>query len=140
MTEENRGRSFDALAKGLARGGVSRGKALKLMGAALLGGMLASAPTVAGAKPKANKCNHDKQCPAGTTCVSNVCVTPTAPNTGPNLLRCVCQDGTQIDTCASLDCGSGIEQDAICVPLCAPRGGLSATGCLPDDPSCVSQP
>jgi hypothetical protein len=43
MTEDTRGRSFDALAKGLASGDVSRGKALKLVGAALL-----SIPTVAG--------------------------------------------------------------------------------------------
>ncbi len=40
----NREGSFDELAKGLAAGTVSRGKALRLMGAALVGGVLASLP------------------------------------------------------------------------------------------------
>jgi hypothetical protein len=136
MTEETRGRSFDALAKGLASGDVSRGKALKLMGAALLGGLLASTPTLAEAKPKDNKCINDKQCPAGTTCVNNVCVT----RTGPNRISCYCQDGTQIDTCTSADCASGIEQDQVCNPLCASHGGLEATGCLIYHPQCYVSP
>jgi hypothetical protein len=40
----NREGSFDELAKGLAAGTLSRGKALRLMGAALVGGALASVP------------------------------------------------------------------------------------------------
>jgi hypothetical protein len=39
--------SFDALAKGLANGSISRGRAIKLMGTALLGGVLASIPGLA---------------------------------------------------------------------------------------------
>ena len=39
--------SFDELAKGLADGGVSRRRALQLIGQALLGGVLASIPGVA---------------------------------------------------------------------------------------------
>jgi hypothetical protein len=39
--------SFDELAKGLASGRVSRGKALRLVGGALLGAALASVPGVA---------------------------------------------------------------------------------------------
>jgi hypothetical protein len=39
--------SFDDLAMGLAEGTLSRRKALRLMGAALAGGMLASVPGVA---------------------------------------------------------------------------------------------
>ena len=42
MTEQTHERSLDELARGLASGTLSRGKALKLMGAALLGGTLAS--------------------------------------------------------------------------------------------------
>src|SRR5215217_8614775 len=38
MTEEDRASSFDELARGLASGSLTRGKALKLMGAALVGG------------------------------------------------------------------------------------------------------
>lgn len=57
--------SFDALAKGLANGTVSRGKALRLMGAALAGGALASIPGVAwAAKPS---------CPSGVTCKGQCC-------------------------------------------------------------------
>jgi hypothetical protein len=140
MTEGTRGRSFDALAKGLASGDVSRGKALKLMGAALLGGLLASIPTVAGAKPKANKCIKDKQCPAGTTCVSGVCVN------APNVLYCSCQDGTQLDTCTSLDCGSdfvpGSGSDQVCASLCGARhGGGSTNFCIANNyPQCGAVP
>ena len=53
--------SFDELAIGLSSGSVSRRKALKLMGAALLGGTLGSLGGVAAAdelcKPDGKKCN-----------------------------------------------------------------------------------
>ena len=39
--------SFDALTKGLANGSISRGRAIKLMGTALLGGVLVSIPGMA---------------------------------------------------------------------------------------------
>jgi hypothetical protein len=42
MSPEARDHSFDELARGLASGSISRGKAIRLMGAALLGGSLAS--------------------------------------------------------------------------------------------------
>jgi hypothetical protein len=38
MSPEARERSFDELARGLASGSVTRGKALRLLGAALVGG------------------------------------------------------------------------------------------------------
>ena len=50
MSPEARGRSFDELARGLASGEVSRAKALRLMGAALVGGVVASVPRVAAAQ------------------------------------------------------------------------------------------
>lgn len=56
--------SFDELAKGLASGTVSRGKALRMVGGALLGAALASVPGVALAD---DDCS---QCPEGTTCVT----------------------------------------------------------------------
>jgi hypothetical protein len=62
MTKEAGERSFDELASGLASGDVSRGKALKLMGAALVGGLLASIPGMAGAAPKC------PGCPVGCRC------------------------------------------------------------------------
>ena len=54
MSPEARERSFDDLARGLASGSISRGKALRLMGAALVGGGLASIPRVAAAATCAN--------------------------------------------------------------------------------------
>ena len=53
MTKEAGERSFDELASGLASGTLSRGKALRLMGAALVGSVLAFIPGVAEA---ANPC------------------------------------------------------------------------------------
>ncbi|WP_178119042.1 hypothetical protein [Pseudomonas akapageensis] len=58
---------------------------------------------------------------------------------GPNLQRCICQDGTTLDICAQVDCDSGPAQDAICAPACEGRGGEAATGCIPDDPQCAAQ-
>jgi len=61
MARERTGASsFDELAVGLSSGKLSRGKALRLMGAALVGGALASIPGIAEAAPKP-KC---PDCPA----------------------------------------------------------------------------
>jgi hypothetical protein len=54
MSPEAREHSLDELARGLASGNLSRGKALKLLGAALVGGTLASLPGVAWAAPEGN--------------------------------------------------------------------------------------
>jgi hypothetical protein len=80
----NKDQSFDNLAKGLAEERVSRGKALKLVGAAILGGLLASIPGVALAapqtcvtcvcgtgrpcNPKSSTCAELREFPVGTTC------------------------------------------------------------------------
>ena len=52
MARDKGASSFDELAIGLSNGTLSRGKALRLMGAALVGGALASIPGIAWAKPK----------------------------------------------------------------------------------------
>ncbi len=51
----NREGSFYELAKGLPSGNFSRGKALKIMGAALVGGALAAFPGAAWSKQKLDK-------------------------------------------------------------------------------------
>jgi hypothetical protein len=89
MARERTGASsFDELAVGLSSGTLSRGKALKLVGAALVGGLLASLPGIAQAAPEAcqplrkecgrNCCTLDavccgkgakaRCCPANSTC------------------------------------------------------------------------
>src|SRR5215208_973392 len=67
MAPEARERSFDALATGLASGSISRGRALKLMGAALLGGALSFIPKVAEAAPL-RKCDRAGECQNGSCC------------------------------------------------------------------------
>jgi hypothetical protein len=91
-TATTRERSFDELAKGLADGKLSRRKAVRMLGGALLGGALASIPGVAWAAkpascppgvPKCGKnccpdvtfaCAQGKcACPAGTTRIGSTC-------------------------------------------------------------------
>jgi hypothetical protein len=67
MARDKGASSFDELAIGLASGKLSRGKAIRLMGAALVGGVLASVPGVAwAAKPLGYK-----GCPIAGTCRVN---------------------------------------------------------------------
>jgi hypothetical protein len=83
MSPEARDHSFDELTRGLASGTISRGKALRLMGAAFVGGALASIPGIASAKhinkPRklpgkspGKKCTEDSQCQS-EVCVEGVC-------------------------------------------------------------------
>jgi len=66
MARETRERSFDELARALASGSLSRGKALRLMGGLLVGSALASLPGVAWA--------DDDRCPEGQTRCGERCV------------------------------------------------------------------
>jgi len=76
MTGEAREHSFDELTRGLASGSISRGKALKLMGAALVGGTLGSlGMREAGAdlcKRAGKRCKKNSQCCSGN-CVNSTC-------------------------------------------------------------------
>jgi hypothetical protein len=71
MSPEARERSFDELARGLASGNVTRGKALRLMGAAVVGGVLASVPRVAAAQ---------EVCPSASACCSCKYAEPDNPD------------------------------------------------------------
>ena len=66
MSQETANRTFDELARALASGSISRGKALRLMGGLLVGGALASVPGVAWA--------GDDRCPEGQTRCGDRCV------------------------------------------------------------------
>ena len=89
-------RSFDALAKGLAAGSVSRRKALRLMGGAVLGGLLASIPGVALAAP----CPRTRIRCAGQCCAEGV---TTCQGTGRNK---TCGPLPVANPCAGAYCGT----------------------------------
>ena len=78
---------FDELARGLADGSITRGKALRLMGAALVGGTLGSlgigeaAGDPPGCKRIGKHCTRDPQCCGSLVCVSGTCQTPTTTTT-----------------------------------------------------------
>src|SRR5919112_1578990 len=78
---------FDDLARGLADGTLTRGRALRLMGAALVGGSLASlgireaSADPPGCKRLGKNCTRDTQCCAGLVCPSGTCQTPTTTTT-----------------------------------------------------------
>src|SRR5215216_3063011 len=78
---------FDELARGLADGSLTRGKALRLMGAALVGGTLGSlgigeaAADRPGCKRAGKNCTRDTQCCGSLVCVSGTCQTPTTTTT-----------------------------------------------------------
>jgi hypothetical protein len=122
MSPEARDRSFDELTRGLASGTLSRGKALRLMGAALVGGALASIPGIASAKPKpaGAKCNHNHQCASGQ-CVDRVCGSggPTCTPSCPADCDCVVDRVSGLPACV-LSCNVSPCQDATDCNECFP--------------------
>jgi hypothetical protein len=124
MSPEARERSFDELARELASGSLSRRKALRLMGAALVGGALASIPGIASAAPKpkpaGRKCKEDSQCQTGV-CVNGVCggFVEKCHNC-PADCACVVDEGGNI---RCIDCSGG---------LCALRSASSCADCGSD--------
>jgi Dickkopf N-terminal cysteine-rich region len=117
MARETRESSFDELARGLASGSVSRAKALRLMGAALVGGTLGSLGIGEAAadnlcKPLDKKCRKDAQCCTGLSCQNGTCA-PCTSNGG------TCSAN---DQCCSRNCSNG---------FCCPSGrvGLSNGTC-----------
>src|SRR5215212_1248590 len=78
---------FDDLARGLADGTLTRGKALRLMGAALVGGTLASlgireaAGDPPGCKREGKHCTRTDQCCGSLVCLSGTCQTQTTTPT-----------------------------------------------------------
>ncbi len=148
--------SFDELTKGLASGSVSRRKVLRMMGGALVGGLLASIPGVALAQGKPAPCPSGKKCgrnccphasfvcsrgkcacPTGTTSCGGQCVDPTIFQTDPsNCGSCgnVCAGGKtcQAGGCAcpagQTDCG-GVCRDLATDELnCGICGSACGTG------------
>jgi hypothetical protein len=117
--------SLDELAKGLATGTLSRGKAIRWMGGALLGAALASVPGVAWA----NDCRRlGRECRRDSQCCSGNCV-----RRGDDKV-CGCPEGQTRcnDRCVNLDrnenhcgeCFNPCEEGQECV-----GGGCEGGGC-----------
>jgi hypothetical protein len=106
----------------MASGTLSRGRALKLMGAALLGGTLASLGIrEAAADPSCGGgCKRDgKTCRYDRTCCSQWC----ADGICAKMSRFTCQCPTAtLGSCARGICGSPAVQ-AACTNFCASHGG-----------------
>jgi hypothetical protein len=113
MSPEARERSFDELASGLASGTLSRGKALRLLGAALLGGALAFTPKVAEAA--LHKCDSAGECPKGGSCCAGTCCGvpgepgpscfPAASSCGKGRVATICADTEEFGTSCLAGCG-----------------------------------
>jgi hypothetical protein len=121
---------FDDLARGLADGSITRGKALKLMGAALVGGTLASlglggvAAAAPHCKPNGHHCTSHTHCcsgnctnrvcqagcPSGTTACGNGCVTNCTNGQLLNTTTCQCE-------AATCTYGQSCQGDSSCVCL-----------------------
>jgi hypothetical protein len=141
VSKDARDRSLDELAKGLASGTLSRRKALHLMGAALLGGALASVPGVALAAPKpgsgrggggksacAKYCQSlfgantpaEQQCVSEGTAGTGPCFS-CSPTTGcgPNFQKPTCTGAGQSYNCSTCQCecpGGSIACGGGCCP------------------------
>ena len=132
MSPEARESSFDELTRGLASGSISRGKALRLMGAAVVGGALASlgigeaAADPPGCKRNGKKCKNGNQC-CSLNCSGGTCAAACVSNGGS------CSTGGT--PCCSGNCKGGT-----CVESCIPPNAIR---CDPNNPtaacSCTSQ-
>jgi hypothetical protein len=140
---------FDELARGLADGSLTRGKALRLMGAALVGGTLGSlgireaGADRPGCKRAGKHCTRTDQCCGSLVCVSGTCQTPTTtttetPTTTTSTTTCSgLPNGASCNT--STDCCSGNCSNGFCCE--SGRVGLSNGTCAtPCGPSCDAGP
>ena len=115
------GRSFDELARGLAEGTMPRRRALRLLGAALVGTVMASMPAIAQAapcRPGQFQCGR-KCCPEGARCMRGDCLCPAGQN--------LCPAGTLqgIDTCCPEGFGCCVitgAQGEVISSICCPGG------------------
>jgi hypothetical protein len=143
MSEPTGEHSLDELAKGLATGTLSRGKAIRWMGGALLGAALASVPGVAWA----NDCRRlGRACRRDSQCCSRNCI-----RQGDDKV-CGCPEGRTPcnDRCVNLDrnenhCGSCFNRcqtgETCADGTCCPNSRVCGTGtsltCCAEGQECV---
>jgi hypothetical protein len=140
--EETRNRYFDELARGLAEGNVTRGKALRLMGAAVVGGALASlgireaAADPPGCKRNGKNCTKDKVCCSGN-CEGGTCSDP-CPSGTVELSNGTCAKpcGTEPGQC---NCGSGCFGANSGGGYCADIPSSSQSPCETDDQCTIGE-
>jgi hypothetical protein len=91
VSQQTSNQSFDELASGLASGTLSRGKALRLMAAALLGGALSFTPKVAEAEAihPPHKCNSAGVCTEGSCCGGTCCGVEDLGTTPAQFVSCL---------------------------------------------------
>ena len=142
MATQTTERSLDELAKGLATGTLSRGKAIRWMGGALLGAALASLPGMAWAddcRRLGRECRRDSQC-CSRNCVRwgdhKVCGCPEGKTRCG--VRCVNLDRNERH-CGS--CGNRCDAGEQCVRgECqggCPPGETVCTGCACETVACI---
>jgi hypothetical protein len=133
MSPEARERSFDELASGLASGTLSRRRALRLMGGALVGSALASlgigeaAADPPGCKRNGKRCKKNRSC-CSSNCVDGMCQGGGGGGCSPGDLVTPVGGGDPFCACAfscqasCVDCPPGY----ICVTEgpCTPGGPL----------------
>jgi hypothetical protein len=113
-----RERSFDAIARGLANGSISRRRALRLLGGALVGGAVASIPGVgwlAGSNGEAQAAPGDA--PGGSTC----------SNSGQSCTAQKCCEGLSCltdPTNSTEKFCCPLESELVCGSKCCPAGAL----------------
>jgi hypothetical protein len=132
VSQETTGRSFDELARALASGTLSRGKALRLMAGLLVGGTLGSIPGVAWAN---DRCSQG-QTRCGDRCVN---LKTNERHCGSCRNRCGSKQTCCKGRCVNLQrnenhcgrCGKSCAQGQECVD------GVCSGGCVSDGGSCT---
>jgi hypothetical protein len=132
VSQETSNRYFDELAREVASGTLSRGRMLRLMGAAFLGGTLASLGIGESAADQCKRngkvCKKDTQCCSGK-CEGGKCVCPTI-NCGVGTLNqntCTCE----CTPAAAGDCARNSNPN---FQGCCPN--LQSFGCVPRGTVC----
>jgi hypothetical protein len=123
MAREGKGAiSFDDLARGLADGSITRGKAIRLMGAALVGGALGSlgigeaAADPPGCKRNGKTCTRNEQCCSG------------------NCSGVSCQAQSTTTTTSTSTTSTSTTTTSTTTPMCLPSGNFRCTA----DTQCCS--
>ena len=147
---------FDDLARGLADGSLTRGKALRLLGAAVVGGALGSlgigeaSADPPGCKRNGKTCKRNEQC-CSRNCSGGSCQAQTTTTTTPTTTTSTTTPTTSTSTSTTStsttpmcipDSGEGCTDDNDCCNhICNPSGTTGVcSGCREPGGSCTDDP